>query len=136
MQHSRTFGHGVHRLDGILDQIQYDLLQLNSVSQHLWQRFVQRRSDNDVVKLQVTIQEHQDFPNEFIQADWRSYLVFLFEHRPNAVDELTHRMASADDTIQRGLYFIHIRILAGKQTQAGIAVCNDGRQWLTDLMGD
>src|SRR5262245_50169930 len=99
---------GRHRIDGIRDQVQEHLSQLDSISYDLWQVFIRLGSDQYPVLLQVDARQGKGFPDEVVNVERSSRPGLHLEDRPNAPDHRSRAMASSGDLLECRLRFIEI----------------------------
>ena len=67
----------MHGLNGIHNQIQDDLLQLNSVTSHVWQSIIQLRVNLDLMLFEFILPESQNLQDNPIDVD-RKFFVRIF----------------------------------------------------------
>src|ERR1700730_2617186 len=125
---------GGHRVDGVGDQVQKHLLQLDSVSSYLRYLCIRLGLDQYPVPLQIAARQGGGFPDEVGDVERSSVSGVLLEHGTNASDHRPRAMAISDDPRECRLRFLDIWHRAIKPAQARIGVRNHPRQWLPDLV--
>src|SRR5262245_14374484 len=127
---------GRHRIDGVRDQVEEHLSQLDSISYYLRQQFIRLGSDQYPVLLQVDARQGKGFPDEVVNVERSSRPGLHLEDRPNASDHRSRAMASSGDLLECRLRFIEIGRRAIKPAQARIGAHYHPRQWLLDLVSN
>src|SRR6266478_7776455 len=125
---------GRHRIDGVRDQVQKHLLQLDSISSYLRGLCIRLDLDRYPVPLQIAAGQGEGFPDEFVDIERSSFPAVLLEDRPNASDHRCRAMAISDDLLECRLRFIGHR--AFKPAQARIGIRYHPGQWLLDLVSN
>src|SRR3981189_187938 len=77
-----------HRIDGVGDQVDKHLLQLNSIARYLWYLVIQLGFDLYPVLLQILPHQGQRFPDEIVEVHRGSFPVIFLEERPTTFDAL------------------------------------------------
>ena len=80
--------------------------------------------------------QDEDLADEVVDIKPGLFLWRLLEHCPNASNHLACSMTFNDNTIQCRPRLLEIGRVVCQPPRGGIAVGNDGRQWLIDLVSD
>src|SRR5712671_1378585 len=98
-QHSWSISHGIHCFGCIHDQVENDLLQLNTIAGYLRDGGKKFGVNRNLVTVQLISQEHHDFTNEVIDVEWGPSRIILLIHRPDASNQLTRTMTVFDNAL-------------------------------------
>jgi hypothetical protein len=133
-QHPRAIRDGDHGFDGIRQQVQDDLLQLDSAAEDTWERLDQLGVDRDSRRVDLAIQEGEDLTNELTGVKRSLFLVTLRAHRADTADHLARTMALIDHALQGGARFAEVGRRVCEPAPAHMAVCHDCCQGLVDVV--
>src|ERR1700704_1722885 len=128
--------HAGHRIDGVGDQVDKHLLQLNSVACYLRHLFIQLGFDLYPVLHQILPHQGKRFPDEIVEVHRGSFPVILLEERPNTLDHLAGTVAVSDNLLECLLRFVQIGLRPVEETQAGIGARYHPGQGLLDFVGN
>ena len=106
-QHTRLYR--PHGIDGIHDQIQNDLLQLDLIAKHRRNSIVEFRFKIDPMFPQIDVDQLQNCPDQFVDIDRRFVFRVLSEHRPDVRDDVACAVTRSLNLIQRGSRLVNIR---------------------------
>src|SRR3984893_3587261 len=127
--------HAGHRIDGVGDQVDKHLLQLNSIARYLRYLFIQLGFDLYPVLLQILPHQGERFPDEIVEVHRGSFPVILLEERPNTFHNLARAMAVGDNLLECLLRFVQIGLRSIEETQAGIGARYHPAHGLLALVG-
>ncbi len=112
--------HAGHRIDGVGDQVDKHLLQLNSIAGYLWHLLVQLGFDLYPVLVQILPHQGERFPDEIVDVHRGPFPVILLEECPDAFNHLARAMAVSDNLLECLLRFVQIGLRPVEETQACI----------------
>jgi hypothetical protein len=118
----------VHRFDGVLDQIQNDLLQLRRIAREdEWHcAFAEIYIDDDVLRFDRTCHDRKDLFDQFVQIERFSDVRLLFEHSPNIFDEITSAMGLFNHLFDRNSSLLKIRNVSSDPSESCASEGGDG----------
>src|SRR6185436_13805326 len=90
-----------HRVDGVGDQVDQHLLQLNSIASDLRQLRSRFGLDQYSVLVQIATFKGKCFVDEFIHMERGSCVTVGLEVRANAFDHLSRTMAICGDAFEK-----------------------------------
>ena len=96
MQQAMAFDR-FYRLNGVFDEIEHDLQQLNAIGKNAWDGFIQRGPYGNLVMFQFVLDKRQDFLNKLVQINRRTQKTAFAGNCSNAVDDLARDQTGADD---------------------------------------
>src|SRR5262249_48904945 len=103
-----------HRLDGVEDQIENYLLQLDSISSNERQALRELRLHRDVVLHQLATGQGNDFQDDFVDLDVTlPWTLLLPDEGTELADDVAGALAVLDNTVERLAGLVHIWRLAG-----------------------
>ena len=135
-QKPRTIHHGTHCIDGIHDQVYDYLLQLDTIGWNLWKLFGELALYQDLLTPNFSLQQDDDFANDLVDVLRFLRVAILLEHRADATDHLRRKMTVLDDALQSFTRLMEVGCRPRQPIQTSIAICDDCRQGLVDLVGD
>ena len=126
----------VHRLAGVDDQIDDDLLQLHAIGTDLSAKRAQLDCRIDPVLDQFKADQAQGLADDVVERFIAAQRVALARQGQNAAGDLAGSMGAGDDPLQCLVCFDQIGLRAAQPVTAGFAAAADRRQRLIDFMGD
>jgi len=105
-----------HRVDGVCDQVDEYLLQLNSVCSYVRQLPPRLRLNPYSVPLQIAVLQRQRFADDVVEIERCPVAAITPECRANGFDHRRRAMAVGDHTLQRYLDLFEIGSRAIKET--------------------
>src|SRR5713226_4349979 len=106
-----------HRVDGVCDQVQQHLLELDTISSDLRYVCIRRCLDQYAVPLQIGAQQCEGLSDHFVDVERSSASGVITEDSPNAFDHRCRAMAISDDLLECRLRFIEVGRRAIKPAQ-------------------
>ena len=125
-----------HRFDAIHDQVQQNLLQLNSVAQHRSISSGQVGLERDAVAPQLDSGERQHFSYDVVDIEPGQLRTGLLDERPQTANHVACARAVSHDARECVSRLIEIRLLTIQPVQTCRAVRRDAGERLVDLVGD
>ena len=113
----RPLGDTAHRLDGVEDQIENYLLQLDSISLNERQALRELRLHRDIVFHHFATGQGNDFEDDFVDLDVIFPWKLLLNEGTDAADDLAAALAVLDNTVERLPDLVQIRRLAVQPAQ-------------------
>src|SRR3954470_21713703 len=96
-QHPRAIRQRGHGLDGIHDQVQKNLLQLNAVDRDEWQALTQFDPQRYAVALQIAPLKRENVVDQSVDVERDTLPSILAEDRTGTLDDVAGVEAHADD---------------------------------------
>ena len=125
-----------HRLDGIDDEIEDHLLQLNPVGDHRRQLGRQVEAQRHVVQPQLRAHDGQHVEDDAIDVRRRLPGRALRRELADALNHLGRPLALRHDPLQRTPHTFEVRARRSQPVQGGIGIGHDGAERLVHLVGD
>jgi hypothetical protein len=110
---SRTTVHTDHRVQGIPDQVQNDLLELNTISDDQHRFTGKLRAQVDPASQQVSGNKREDFSNGLVQIYGFGRGGFFGEESAQSRDHIRRAVAVADRATRRFARALDVRRLRG-----------------------
>ena len=135
-QLSRPLADAAHRFDGVDDQVEDHLLQLDSISLNERQALRELRLHRDAVLHHFASGQGNDLEDRFV--DLQAILPWgrLLDEGTDPADDVAGSLAVLDDATERLPDLLQIRRLGAKPAQGGIGIGDCRRNWLADFMGN
>jgi hypothetical protein len=132
-------GAGIHvsqRLDRVHDQIENDLLQLDTVPPHDWQVASEVRSQRDVTSRQLSAHQRDDVLDDRGEIQ-RCELDWTLPHQSsNPLDDVVRSLPIVGDVLEHFAKLIRVERAGGDPTQARLRIGDDRGQRLIDFVND
>src|SRR5262249_32569924 len=132
-----TIARTAHGLDGVDDQIEDDLLQLDAIRQDAWRLtpiIGEANLQPDIAALHFAARQGHDLAYRLVDVDPVLLRRRFRREGADAADDLPRSMTLRGDTRDRLPRFL--QLLRGEPAQARTGVIDDGSQRLVDLMGN
>src|ERR1700730_7432025 len=123
----------LHRLDGVHDQVENDLLQLHPVAFQGRERFIELGAQIDFMLLQLVAHDSKNREDQLVDVDRVSRLRFLPEHSAKARDDFTCTVTGPFDLIQRVSRLIYAWLFQSEPSSGGAGCRYNPGQRLIDL---
>src|SRR5207342_1365481 len=107
-QHPRAIRQGGHGLDGIHDQVQKNLLQLDAVGRDEREALTQFDPQRHAVTLQIAPLEHENVIDQLVDVELDASPSILAEDRAGALDHVAGVETHADDLRESYPHFVEI----------------------------
>src|SRR5262249_42376312 len=91
-----TIRNGTHRVRGVAQQVQNDLLELDAIACDQREIVSKFRTHDDAVSLQVSQRERNDFLGSIIQVDWFDRKLLFAEESTQTCDHVGGAVAVAN----------------------------------------
>src|SRR5271166_4527096 len=105
-----------HRFDGVDNQIDHYLLQLDPIRRDEGQIVGEPVLQSDGIALRLGLGQGDDFANSPVDVQEFSARRHFFDQGANAADHLAGASAVPDDTTERLSDFVHVRLLCAEPT--------------------
>jgi hypothetical protein len=132
----RAFRNPSHRIDAIHDQIQQNLLQLNSVAQHRSIASGQVGLERNALAAQLAGGERQHFSYDVVDIEPGELRTGLLGERSQTADHVACARAVPHDSGECIPGLVEIGLLPIQPVQTRRAVRRDAGERLVDLVGD
>src|SRR5918993_514529 len=135
-QPPRSILHVNHRVRGVAEQIQDDLLELNTIAGYVREAVSELRLKHDPVSLKVTSRQRYDLLKCLVQIQRLEPELLLAEERTQPCNHLRRAPAIANGPPRRLARSLDVRRIGIQHPQARTGVRDDARKRLVDLMGN
>ena len=125
-----------HRIQGVADEVEHHLLQLNAIAAHSGKIVGELQSKLDIVTSQVTRRESDDFSRGVVQVERLEHELLLAEQRAQASDHFRRAIAIAKRAPRRLARAINVGRRGIQHPHAGAGVRDDARQRLIHFVRD
>ena len=125
-----------HRVNGIGNQVEQQVLQLDPVSVNGRQLRSRLDADRDPVGLKTVAFEGQGLMNDFVEVEAAGEPDFIPEDAADASHHLAGAVPVRRDPPERLPGLLQVRYLAIEQTKTRAGARDDGGERLADFMGD
>jgi hypothetical protein len=125
--------HGVRRIHG---EIEDDLLQLGSITEHRGQISRQLEIELDLAELKLTTKELNGFTNDLSKINRFAMGILVDSHVPDARDDIASATSVSDDPGGESPHFVDVRRFTVEPPQACLTVDGNRSEWLVHLVGN
>ncbi len=125
-----------HRFDGVHNQIQDYLLQLDAIASNERQALCELCLQRDAIAQQLASCHPDDLEDRFVDVQLISPWRGLLDEGAYAADDLAGSIAVLDDRIEGLPDLLEIRGLHGEPAQSGVGVGDHRGNRLVDFMGN
>jgi hypothetical protein len=132
----RTVLDGAHRLRGVQEQVQDDLLELHAVARDGRKFLREFRPQDHPAPLEFAAGQRDHLPRGLVQVHRLRRRGLLREERAQPGDHVGRAVAVADRAPRGLARAVDVRRIGGQHAQAGAGVGDDARQRLVDLVRD
>ena len=123
-------------MDGVRDQVEKHLLQLDSISLDFQQLCAWLDPDLYPVLLQIAPFQDKCVPDKFVDIERGSRSGITSEYRANASDDVARAMSVSDDPFECFLCFVDTGHRAIEKAKTRLGTGNHRGQWLSDLVSN
>ena len=132
----RAIVHADHRVRGVAEQVQDDLLELDAIAGDDREIVGELRLKNDPVSLQLAQRQRNDLSRGLVQIQRLERELLLAEQRTQPRDHIRGAVAIANRPPRGFARAVDVRRIGIQHPKARTGVGDDARERLVDLMGD
>ena len=125
-----------HRVAGVGQQVEHQLLQLHAVAVDLRQVGRQAGAHVDIARHELAVQELQHVVHDMVQLGGDELLVGLFHQQAQMVDQLPGPLVGLDDLRQDGADLRDVGRVVRQKALRRLGIAQDGGQRLVQLVGE
>ena len=126
----------LHRFDAIHDQVDDDLLDLNTIRHDRRHSWLQLQPQLDILRGQLTLQQCRHLLDGYVDVQRQHPGIRLFHQATDSLNDISRTISVFDDPFYGPAHVIQIGIVMIKEAQARLPVRDDGGKRLIDLMGN
>src|SRR6266481_6064044 len=132
----RPLADAAHRLDGVDDQVENHLLQLDPICSNDWQALRELRPHRDAALQNFGTGQGYDLKHRLVDLQVLLPRRRLLDKGPDTADDVAGSHAVPDDTTERLPDLFQIWRLSTEPVQPGLCVGDNRRDRLSDFMGN
>ena len=126
----------MHRIDGIHNEVEDHLLQLNPITWYERYIFIQIGVNLDRPSRVLALSEHKDLAYKLVQIDRDTRRRVALEHRADTINDIVDAVTVTNDRLKNCPRFANVGICSFQPAQPGLCICYNGGDRLFDFVRD
>src|SRR6185503_13089635 len=136
LQFAIRYRQPAHRLAGVHEEVQQNLLHLDAVAHDDRQAGIELHADTDVTGDELAIRDLEDLSHRRAEIDGPPKHFALLEEGPQPVDHLRRANIGVDDIAQDVAQLGDVGLAVVDEAERRFRIAEDRSEWLVQLMGE